>query len=174
MTDVLSDLATNAVATPVVRDSADQHGGYLRTSAALLTVSASQADTDNVIGVPVPVNARVQSVKISAADASTAGAVNVGVFTNDGDGTFTVKDADLFASAFDLASGPYYNQEVINESAEYTATEQTQPLWEVLGYASEAAARAVATDGYFWISLDISTTFNGGPTTIGLKAEYVL
>ena len=173
MTDVLSDLVTNEVATPVVRNDAIQSGGYLRCSAALCTVSATIPDTDNVIAVPVPVNARVQAVKVSAADATTALAANIGIFTSDGDGTFTVKDADLFASAFDFASGPYWNQDVTNESAEFTATEQTQPLWEVLGYATEAAARAV-TGAFFYIGLDISTTGNGGPTTIGVKAEYVV
>jgi hypothetical protein len=172
MSEVLSDLVTNRVATPVVRNNANQEGGYVKASVALCTIAADIADTVNVVAVPVPVTARVQAVKVSAADATTALAANIGIFTDDGDGTFTVKDADLFASAFDFAGGPYWNYDVTNESAEFTATEQTQPLWEVLGYATEAAARAV-TGGFFFVTLDISTTGNGGPTTIAVKVEYI-
>tara|TARA_R110000822_G_scaffold116063_1_gene247933 strand:+ start:1047 stop:1568 length:522 start_codon:yes stop_codon:yes gene_type:complete len=172
MADVLSDLVTNEVAVPVVRDDANQIGGYLKSSSALCTVSATIADTENVIAVPVPITARVHSVKLSAADATTALAANVGIFTSDGDGTFTVKDADFFGSAVDFSGGPFINLEVVNESAINTATLQCQPLWEALGYASEQAARLV-TGGYFYVALDITTTGNGGPTTIAVKVDYV-
>ena len=141
MADVLSDLVTNEVAVPVVRDDANQIGGYLKSSSALCTVSATIA-------------------------------ANVGIFTSDGDGTFTVKDADFFGSAVDFSGGPFINLEVVNESAINTATLQCQPLWEALGYASEQAARLV-TGGYFYVALDITTTGNGGPTTIAVKVDYV-
>ena len=129
MATVLSDLITSKDAVPVVRESSDQVGGYLRETAALATVSATIPSADIVHLIEVPVEARVSSLKLSAADATTALAADIGIYTDDGDGTYTVKDADFFASALDFSGGPFINLETVNESAVNTATKQTQPLY---------------------------------------------
>ena len=171
MATVKSDLITNKDASPVIRDSSYQAGGHLKAVAALLTVSATIPDGDFVHAFRIPINARVHALLVSAADATTALTADFGIFLDDGDGTYTAKDPNFFASLVDFSGGPFKNLDILDESATNTPTKQTQPLWEALGYADEDAARAV-TGGYFIVSMEVTTTGDGGPTTIVLKAEY--
>jgi hypothetical protein len=83
------------------------------------TVAATIAANDTVRLVRVPSNARISQVLLSTGDATTAGAVNIGVWqTNDNGGA--VVDADLFASALALTGGPFNNSDQTFESGEYT------------------------------------------------------
>ena len=50
--------------------------GAVKESCSNVIVTAAQADTDNLIGCPVPSNARVSEVLLSYADAITGGAIN--------------------------------------------------------------------------------------------------
>lgn len=140
--------------------------GYIKTVRGLITPAADDSANSVFRAVRVPSNAKITSVKVSAADATTAGAINVGVYryTDAGDGA--VVDADLFASAFDLAGGPYARQEVVFESGEYTYAESVQPLWQAAGLTEDP-------HGYLVIAATVSTTFNGGPTAILFEVDYV-
>ena len=151
------------------REPSHRWMGDLRESCSNVVVTAAQADTDNLIGCPVPSNARVSEVLLSYADATTAGAINVGVFKrNAADDDWEVVDADLFASAMVLTDGPQWNKDITNEAAEYTVAEQEKALWEVLGLTADPNIT-------YWIGADISTTFDGA-STVGIlfKARYVI
>jgi hypothetical protein len=166
MATVLSDLITNRDATPPVRNS-DNEGGYLIGAVAYATISATITSADIVHMIPVPSHAKVFDVQLSAADATTALAADVGLYLKNADGTYTAVDVDFFATAYDFTNGPIWNFSVVNESATNTPAKQTQPLWQ-----SAAGLSADPQRDYF-VSLTITTTGNGGPTTVGMKVTYV-
>jgi len=143
--------------------------GAVKESCSNVIVTAAQADTDNLIGCPVPSNARVSEVLLSYADAITGGAINVGIWKrNAADDDWEVVDADLFASAMVLTDGPQWNKDITNEAAEYTVAEQEKALWEVLGLTTDPNI-------VYWVVGDISTTFDGA-STVGIlfKCRFVI
>lgn len=166
VTNRSSQAITNATSTPVVLSDPALNAGYLRERSAVVASAADDSSTSIFRFVRVPSNARISQVLLSAADATTAGAINIGVYQTSENGGAVV-DADLFASAVDLASGPYNNSEVTFESGEYTYTESEKPLWEVLGLT-------VDPQRDYDIAATISTTFNGGPTSIRLAVRYIV
>lgn len=163
--DRVSQAVANATAKPVVLNNPPLNGSHLREVLGVIATAAD--DSANSIGrfCRVPSNARVSQVLLSAADATTAGAINIGVYQTAENGGAVV-DADLFGSAVDLASGPYANQDVTFESGEYTYAESQMPLWQALGLTADPQRE-------YDIAYTISTTFNGGPTSIRLAVRYV-
>ena len=176
MARVLSEYVTDREAKDLI--DTELAPGRLFEIVGVVAPAANQPDTDTLHFVRVPANAVISQLMISAADATTAGALNIGVYyTQDqrplssAPGTAiagTAVDADLFASAFDLAGGPYNNQEVTFESGEYTYAESERPLSEVLAFSAVQLAEVLELD----VVGDISTTFNGGPTSIRLAVRY--
>ncbi len=133
------------------------------------TVTTANDDSANSIGrfCRVPSNARISQVLLSTnAAASTAGAVDVGVYQTADNGGAVI-DADLFGSAVALTSTKKENLDVTYESGEYTMAESVQPLWQVLGLTSDP-------NRDYDIAYTITTTFNGGPTSMNLKVRYVI
>lgn len=155
----------NAVAVPVTTNNPALNGSRLQEKVAVITPAAD--DTSASIGrfCRIPSNARVSQLMWSSADATTAGAVNVGVYQTAENGGAVV-DADLFASALDLAGGPYNNLDITFESGEYTYAESELALWQVLGLTADPNRE-------YDIAYTISTTFNGGPTAVRLAVRYV-
>lgn len=169
MADLYSTWLTNAVATPKVLTDAAESVGVLKEAVGVLSPAADQADDTVMRAVRVPSNARVSQVLISAADATTAGKIDVGVYETDGNGGAAV-DRDLFASALDLANSSLAaggNGDITFESTEYTFAESGKPLWEVLGLTSDPCKE-------YDICAVVETLFNGGPTTIVLKVRFVV
>lgn len=160
-----SEAISNLTATPRVINGPELSANKLQEVIGVIASAAD--DSQNSIGrfCRVPSNARISQLLISAADASTAGAINVGVYQTAENGGAVV-DADLFASAFDLSGGPYTNQDITFESGEYTFAESEKPLWEVLGLSADPCRD-------YDIAYTISTTFNGGPTSIRLAVRFV-
>lgn len=166
MANVNSTWITNAVATPKVLTNANQSVGTVRSAKSVATVSATQASGDTIRLVRVPSNARIDAVLLSTADATTAGAINIGVWqTNDNGGA--VVDADLFASALALTGGPFLNSDQTFESTEYTYAESCKPLWEVLGLAADSNRE-------YDIVAQVSTTFDAAGTTMALEVRYTI
>jgi len=151
------------------REPSHRWMGDLRESCSNVVVTAAQADTDDLIFCPVPSNGRISQVLASYADATTGGAIDIGVWKrNAADDAWEAVDDDLFASAMALTDGPQWNKDVTNESAEYTAAEQEKALWEVLGLTADPNI-------VYWIGSDITTTFDGASTVgICIKARYVI
>lgn len=166
MANVNSTWIGNAVAVPPVFTDAAESVGNLKEAIGVATVSATQASGDTIRMCRVPSNARISEVLLTTGDATTAGAINIGVWKTAGDGGAVV-DADLFASALALTGGPFTNSDQTFESGEYTYAESALPLWEVLGLSADPNLM-------YDIVAEVSTTGNGMSTTMVLKVRYVV
>jgi hypothetical protein len=149
-----SDTITNATATPATFNNAGNVGGTVRHAGGFVTVAADDSTTSVQRGARVPSNAYIQQVLVSAADFTTGGAIDVGVYQIAANGGAVV-DADLFASAFVMTNGPTSNVDVTHESGQYTVAERSQPLWQALGLSSDPNRE-------YDIAATITTDFNGG------------
>jgi hypothetical protein len=157
---------SNATANPSVANTPPRSAGRLvRVQEQISSMAADNEATAVLRFFRVKSSDVVASVQISCADATTAGALNVGLYDTSENGSAVV-DADLFASAFALTNGPYSNTDITFESGEYTFAEAMKPLWEVLGLSSDPCKD-------YDVCAVISTTFNGGPTSILLAAELI-
>lgn len=150
----------NLVATPRVINSPALAGGNLKAYPGVIASAADDSATSVGRFCRIPSNLCVQSVQYSGADASSAGAIDIGIYETADNGGAVV-DADLFASAFALTNGPDANTEVAFESGEYTLAESVKPLWQVLGLTSDPCKD-------YDVAYTITTTFNGGPTAMKL------
>lgn len=165
-TDRNSNIIANSVATPLVYNSPTNGGAGVLHEVTGYVANAAD-DSANAIHrfVRVPSNARISQLLFSTGDATSAGAINVGIYqTADYGGA--VVDADLFVSALALTGGPFQNTDITYESGEYTEAESVKPLWEVLGLTSDP-------NRDYDIAATISTTYNGATVGQVLKVRYV-
>lgn len=162
MARLLSEYITDREADDLI--DTELAPGRLQEINGVVATAADQAAADTLHFSRVPSNAIISQLLLSAADATTAGALNIGVYETQENGGAAV-DADLFASAVDLTGGAYNNLDVTFESGEYTYAESEKPLWEVLGLAYDPAKE-------YEIVAAVSTAFNGGPTSIRLATRY--
>lgn len=161
-----SNTIANAISVPKTANT-PQVGGKARLIEEAGYVANAADDSANSIHrfVRVPSNARISQLLFSTGDASTAGAINLGVYQTSENGGAVV-DADLFASALDLTGGPFNNSDQTYESGEYTLAESIQPLWQVLGLSEDPSRE-------YDIAATISTTYNGASVGQLLKVRYV-
>lgn len=164
--DRVSTLITNATSSPIVFNNGRVAGAPLYQARAVITTAAD--DSQNSIGrfLRLPSNAIVASVTLSMADATTGGAVDIGLYQTAGNGGAVV-DADLFASAFALTNGPYSNVDITFESGEYTFAESLTPLWAVIGLSADPGR-------HYDLAYTITTTFNGAGTSMLLTAAWTI
>lgn len=157
---------TNADATPVVLTDALSSRSDLKE--AIGTITPATDDSANSIGrlVRVPSNARVSALTLSAADFTTAGVADIGVYYASDKNAGAVIDADFFASLLDFSGGPFADLTVINESTTNTLTKQVQPLWQAIGLTADPQCE-------FDIAYTITTAFNGGQQIL-CKCKYVV
>ncbi len=115
---------------------------------------------------PVPSNARISGIYITAADFTTAGAIHCGVHRTTVDGGAVV-DADLFATAVDMSGGPFANLDITREAGttNWTLADAEKALWQALGLTTDPGIE-------YDITFTISTTFNGGSGILA-RVEYV-
>jgi hypothetical protein len=165
MANRTSTAIANMTATPKVLNNPARGVGELKEVVGVVTSAADDASGSVFRFNRIPSNARVSQVLLCAADATTAGAINIGLYDTAENGGAAV-DADLFASAVDLTGGPFNNLDVTFESGEYTYAESEKPLWEVLGLSADPCK------DYDLVAV-VSTTFDGGPTSIRLAARFV-
>ena len=165
MATVNSTWITNVVATPPASTDTAKSVGNLKEASSVATVSATIPSGDIVRFVRVPSNARISEVLLNTGDATTAGAIDIGVYQTAANGSAVV-DADLFASALALTGGPFLNSDQTFESGEYTVAESALPLWEVLGLTVDPKRE-------YDIAATVTTTGNGIDTKIALKVRYV-
>lgn len=166
MATVNSTWITNAVASPKVATTSNESVGTMKSAKSVATVAATQASGDIIRMVRVPSNARIGQVLLSTADATTAGAINIGVYQTADNGGAVV-DADLFASALALTGGPFTNSDQTFESGEYTYAESALPLWKALGLSADPSRE-------YDIAATVTTTGDGMGTTIALEVRYVI
>lgn len=161
-----SQFITNATAVPRVLSDPELGLGALMERSAVVTTAADDTAASIQRYFRVPSNARISQVMLSAADATTAGAIDIGIYQTADNGGAVV-DADFFGSAVDLAAGPYNNADVTFESGQYSYAESEKPLWEALGLTSDPQRE-------YDVASTITTTFNGGPTAIRLACRYTI
>ena len=147
------------------REPSHRFGGVVRQVASTASPAANQAQNDIIRFVRVPSNARISALRISAADATTAGSIDIGIYETVENGGAAV-DSDLFASALDLAGGPFNNSDQTFESGQYSLAEAQTALWQVLGLTEDP-------NKYYDVASLITVAFNGGPTSILLQVDYV-
>ena len=155
---------TNMVATPRVPVDGRVQGGTMKIACGTVTPAADDTANSTYRFCRIPSNAVVHQVLLSCAVASTAGAINIGIWQTDGNGD-TVVDADLFASAKALITTANTNTDVTFESGVYTYAFADGPLWEALALTEDSQRD-------YDVVAEVSTTFNGGPTAIHLKVIY--
>ena len=165
MTDRNSTQITNARATPVVKSGPEIKGRLLSTLASL-TAGASDTAASVFTLATVPSNAQIRSIKLSCADATTAGKLDMGVYQTPDNGSASV-DSDFFSNAFDLSAGPFNRAEMLANQSAYTMAKRAQPLWQALGLSSDPHRD-------YDISATVDTTFNGGPTALLFEIEFVV
>jgi hypothetical protein len=163
--DRTSAYITNRNATPRVIN-----GPHLRgpLKEAVAIIAAATDDSANSVFrlATVPSNARISEILLTAADFTTAGAINVGLHRTTQDGGAVV-DADLFASAVDLSGGPFSNLDITREAGttNWALLNAENTLWQALGLTSDPGIE-------YDVTATISTNFNGGSALL-FKVRYV-
>ena len=158
-----STAVANAVATPSVKNNPQRGRADLQEVVAVVTTAAD--DTVTSIGrfFRLPSNARVSNLLLTNAAATTAGAIDIGLYDTDGG---AVVSQAFFSSAVALTAAAA-EAEVKGESGtSYTTANVEKTIWELLNLTSDPSK--MYDVGYF-----ITTTFILGPTAIALKARFV-
>lgn len=162
-----SDQIANIVAVPRVTLFPADGPSILRTVRGVVTPAADDSATSVFRLCRIPSNAVIRSVILTAGNATTAGAGDVGLYQTAENGGAVV-DADLFASAQALtSSAAARGLDVTLESGVYTTANANQQLWAVLGLSSDPKRD-------YDVAYTITTTHNGGPTSLAIEVRYVV
>jgi hypothetical protein len=159
-----SGLITNADASPPVDNPAYQSHGRLRSAVATVEAVTSDSIASTYRMIRVWSGWRMDDLLLFADDIGTTGAADVGLYRVAADGGAVV-DADFFASAQALSSGPYNNVSVIRESGVVDIANAGKRLWEQLGLTADPLV-------WYDITLTLTGAADGGGT-ITLIARYV-
>ena len=163
-----STVIANTVATPAVKNSPISDG-VIKEKCAKVTYTAGDSAPSLATIFRISAFSRVTDLLISSLDFTTAGAIDVGVHAESSPGVAgSAVDADFFATAVDLAGGPYNNLSIVNESTTNTPVKQEQPLWQALGVSAAPAAGT-----FYLITATIATTLNSTPLDVLFKVRYV-
>lgn len=160
-----STTIANAIAEPPVVNGPPRGPRLLRTVREVITSAADDTANSVYRFFRIPSNCTPVGLRITAADATTAGIISIGLYQTTENGGAVV-DADLF-STVDLSTGPFVQSPVVFESGEYTHAESFQPLWETLGLTDDSNRE-------YDVCALVTTTFNGGPTSILLEMDYAI
>ena len=163
MADVDSTLISNRAATPRVANDPWTNAVLKTTGLGLLEVSTSETSTAQLRFCRVRSNAVVRQVNLYCDAVSTSGAIDVGLYQTDDNGSAVV-DADFFASA-QVVTSALAGTNVAHESGVYGIEDLEKPLWEALGLSADPQ-----------IDYDVVgtvTTNMGGAGTIGVEVVYV-
>lgn len=160
-----SSYITNRNATPRVINQAASRGD-LKEGIGYIAAATDDSATSVFRITTVPSNARISEILVTAADFTTAGAINVGLHRTTADGGAVV-DADLFASAVDMSGGPFTNLDVTREAGttNWALANAENMLWQALGLTADPGIE-------YDVTATISTNFNGGSGLL-FKVRYV-
>lgn len=164
MADVLTSLMTSVVASPPVPIPNGKLGGVVQVATATYG-GTTAADGNIVYFLPLPVDCRLFSLK-GFWTAVASGVVEVGLFTPDGDGTYTAVDADLFASSLDISSANLVGTELLYEAGNILINEHGTKLWEMAG------ASARPNYDYYVLAVTLTTAGTWSSDILTLQALY--
>lgn len=184
MTARTSAQIDNIAASPRVKNNSEQYGpGRRRTQ----TVYIAAGDTDSATTTwrlcRVRSSDRITSIKLTAPDATTAGAIDIGYFWVAEDpkaagtpavvavtaGVETIggtAKGDVLVDGFALTAGPFSGAEIMYAGGTNARTKanSARRVWEDLGLT-------VDPQKDFEIAVTVATTFNGGPASDGVLFE---
>ena len=98
MANVNTDIVTNFVATPSVKNSSQQLHGVKRIAQGTIALAAGDLSaTDTVMLAPIPTNASISSIKLfnDDLDSGSTNTTDVGLYTT----AIAAVDDDAYASA---------------------------------------------------------------------------
>lgn len=159
-----STAVTNATAIPKVLNSPSLNGAPLKEICSVVASAADDSATSVFRFCRIPSNARVSEIRVTSPAATTAGAIDIGIYQTETNGGAVV-DADFFTSALALTAAQI-NADVTFESGFYSLLNSEKELWRALGLTSDPQRE-------YDIAATITTAFNGGPTAIRLITRFV-
>lgn len=144
---------TDAIAVPRVLNLPHRRG-RLREGIGYVAPTAAAEAASKYFMFRVPSKARMSELLLTAADFTTAGAVDIGLWRTAEDGGAVV-DQDYFCSALDLSGGPFARSNQMLESAVNTIANSEKPIWEILALTTDPNVE-------YDVVAVVTTAFNGG------------
>lgn len=95
----------------------------------------NNSNDDYTVVLKVPVDGIPYSVKY-ASDDLTSGTSEIGLYSDDGDGTYTAVDIDAFASGVAQGSGAVALTEMLYEAAATNIDQANETFWEWAGLST--------------------------------------
>lgn len=152
-----STALTNADATPAVFTTAGLGVGGGRAHGVIAYIAnAADDDATSVHRIArVPSNARLADINLTTGDASSAGAIDLGLYDVPTVNAGAVVEVDLFADAFALTGGPFAKQSLIHQpDGDNTIANAGKMIWELLGLTADPMKQ-------YDIAVTVATTYNG-------------
>ena len=144
MANVNTDIVTNFVATPQVKNDSQQLHGVKRIAQGTIALAAGDLSaTDTVMLAPIPTNASISSIKLfnDDLDSGSTNTTDVGLWTT----AIVAVDDDAYASAItDLRGAVTTVTEVACEARNINKC--GQKVWEDAGQSSDPG-------GYYYVGL---------------------
>lgn len=127
-----SNELTNYLATPRTETNAFLSGAFMREKVATLETAVADTTGDVLAFMTIPSGARVSSIELFNDAITTTGSYDVGLYTVDAAGTYTVVSAALFGSAVALTSAHVTPLDVTYEATATNIDKIEKRLWELL------------------------------------------
>lgn len=157
-----STVVTNADATPVDLSAAYLSHGRLRESVGLIEAAGGDAGS-TYRAVRVYSSWRPAACFFACDDLGTGLTMDVGIYQTAANGGAVV-DADLFASAIDVASAAVAETNVLHESGVVNIDDSEKRLWEMLG---------LTEDPKRWYDVVCTSNSAAATGTIKVRFQYV-
>jgi hypothetical protein len=150
-----STAITNADSTPPVFNTAGLGLGQCVGLQAYIANAADDSATSVHRIARVPSNFRIADITLTTADATTAGAIDIGLYDIPSVNGGAVVEVDLFTDGFALTNGPYNKVSMIHDpNGDFALANAGKMLWEVLGLTADPMKM-------YDIAVTIATTYSG-------------
>lgn len=157
---------SNVTGSPVGQNAPIKLGGRRRVATEVYTATAAPSNDDVVMFFGIPSHASLTSLrKFSTAVAS--GVADFGLFTYDGDGTYTAVDADLFATSVDISGADTTGTEIMHESGTVAVTDRGTRLWEMANAATDPSTT-------YYVGMTLTTAGTWSSDALSLTADYTI
>ena len=164
MANVNTDIVTNIVATPSVKNDSQQLHGVKRIAQGTIALAAGDLSaSDTVMLAPVPTNASISSIKLfnDDLDSGTTMTTDVGLYTT----AIVAVDDDAYASAItDLRGAVTTGTEVAFEARDIN--KMGQKVWQDAGQSSDPG-------GYYYVGL-LFDAAGGTAGDLSFVIEYTI
>lgn len=163
MTEFKGTHITNITATPPTVVDGKLVAGLVKNAQDTWEFTNNE-NGDYVVVLPVPIDGVPASLKY-ATDDLTSGTIDIGLYSADGDGTFTAVDIDCFASSVAQGSGAVALTEILFEAAATNIANANNTFWEWAGLS--------ARPSYSTLFITVTCTVGTGAAGTGfLSCDY--